>query len=148
MRRASQLALAATVALAAFLIDDHMSFTRPSSLISQAEARAGRPPSATSVAGAARRQGRRAAYAGGVYGAGVYRGGAYAAVAATGSALAIARYRENWSNYGYTGWGDYAQRNGIVCEPGANIKLPDGLKLHLPVGQEARRRLKPPPSSS
>ncbi len=131
MTRASQLALAATVALGAFLVNDHMSLTQPSSLVSQAEARVGRPLSAGSVAGVARRQGRRAGYAGGVYGAGIYRGGlyragAYGAAATTAGALAISRYSQNWSNYGYTGWDDYAKRNSIVCQPGSSIKFADG----------------------
>src|SRR5262249_20493165 len=128
MTRTSQLALASAVALGAFFVNDNMSLTQPSSLVSVAEARIGRPLSPGSVAGVARRQTRRAVYGGGVYGGvyggGLYRGGVYRAgvygapVVATAGALAIARYRNNWSNYGYSGWDDYAKRNGVICEPG------------------------------
>jgi hypothetical protein len=143
MTRASQLALAASVALGAFLINDNMSLTQPSSLVSRAEARIGQPLSPVSVAGVARRQTRRAVYGGvgyggvgygGVYGGGyggVYHGALYGAYASAyvdaPGALAVAR-RAAWGNYGYGGgWNDYATRNSIVCEPGTTIRFGDGL---------------------
>jgi hypothetical protein len=150
MTRASQLALAASVALGAFLINDNMSLTQPSSLVSRAEARIGQPLSPVSVAGVARRQTRRAVYGGGVYGGaygggygggvyggaygggygGVYHGALYGAYASAyvdaPGALAVAR-RAAWGDYGYGGWNDYATRNSIVCEPGTNIRFGDGL---------------------
>ena len=133
MTRTSQIALAASVALGAFLINDHMSLTQQSRLISSAEARIGRPLSPMSVAGVTRRHNRRAWYGAGVYGAGVYGAGVYGGIyrngwnrygwyrggfVATGGALAIARASENWGTYGYTDWADYKRRNAIVCDPG------------------------------
>ena len=32
--------------------------------------------------------------------------------------------------YGYSGWDDYAARNGIRCTPGTLVKLNDGL-MHV-----------------
>jgi hypothetical protein len=127
MTRTSQVTIAAVVAIGALLVNDRMSLTQPSSLVSQAEARIGRPLSPMSVAGVARRQTRRAVYGGGYYGGAYHRAGLYGAgIVATGGALAIARYRGNWGNYGYGGWSDYASRNGIICEPGTLVRLQDG----------------------
>ena len=124
MTRTSQMTIAAVVAIGALLVNDKMSLTQPSSLVSQAEARIGRPLSPMSVAGVARRQTRRAVYGGGYYGGGFYRAGLYGGgLLATGGAVVIARNRANWGNYGYSGWTDYASRNGIICEPGTLVRL-------------------------
>ena len=32
--------------------------------------------------------------------------------------------------YGYSGWDDYAARNGITCTPGTVVKFDDGL-MHV-----------------
>jgi hypothetical protein len=127
MTRASQVALAVAVAAGALLVNDNMSLTQPSSLVSQSEARVGRPLTPVSVAGVARRQNRRAAYGTGIVGAGAvgtgaaigaarYRGGygyedngyrrtgvVGAGVVGTGAAIAAARYRGGYAedDYGY-----------------------------------------------
>jgi hypothetical protein len=122
MSRTSQLALAASLALGAFLVNDNMSLTQPSSLVSRALAQEAQPRSHVTAAGVERRQYRRDAYGGGAYGGAPY--GAYAAYYVdTPGALAIEHYRANW---GYGGWNDFATRNGIVCEPGSLIRFPDG----------------------
>ncbi|HEX4553830.1 MAG TPA: hypothetical protein VH249_07585 [Xanthobacteraceae bacterium] len=57
--------------------NDNISFTQPTSLITQADARVGRPMTPRSVAGVARRTTRRAVVGGAVVGAaatGYYRG--------------------------------------------------------------------------
>ncbi len=116
MTRASQIALAAAVATGALLVNDNMSLTQSSSLVSQSEARIGRPLSPMSVAGVARRQTRRAVYGAGIVG--------------TGAGLAYARYGGyggSYAAYGYSGWDDYAARNGIICQPGTTVRLQDGL---------------------
>jgi hypothetical protein len=113
MTRASQIALAVAVATGALLVNDNMSLTQPSSLVSQSEARIGRPLSPMSVAGVARRQDRRAVYGAGIVG--------------TGAGLAYARYGGSYAGYGYGGWDDYATRNGIICQPGTTVRLPDGV---------------------
>jgi hypothetical protein len=51
-----------------------------------------------------------------VYGAGI-----------TAGTLAIARFGESYASYGYSGWDDYAARNGIVCRPGTYVRGQDGL---------------------
>jgi hypothetical protein len=56
MTRTSQITIAAVVAMGALLVNDNMSLTQPSSVVSQSEARIGRPLSPMSVAGVARRQ--------------------------------------------------------------------------------------------
>src|SRR5262249_3903878 len=100
MTRTSQLALAATVALGAFLFNDNMSLTQPSSVVAQAEARIGRPGTPMSVAGVARRQNRRAVYGGGVYGGGLYRGGLYRAGLYGGALYGAALYGDGVAGYG------------------------------------------------
>ena len=78
---ALRFALAAAAGTACLFINDNTSSTQRSSLISQADARIGRPGTPLSVAGVARRHYRRAAYG---YGAGVV--GAGVAAAAVGTA--------------------------------------------------------------
>jgi hypothetical protein len=34
-----------------------------------------------------------------------------------------------WRGYGYTGWDDYAARNGIICRPGTDVRLGDGMHV-------------------
>ena len=89
----------------------------------------------------------RAGYRGGVAGAGVYRRAPVARAAALGvgaAAVGAAAYgaygpygyggfagtRANYFGAPYTGWSDYAARNGLVCEPGTLWTGPDGLQ-HL-----------------
>jgi hypothetical protein len=68
----------------------------------------------------------------GPYGAGVlgaraaYYGGP-APAATTGNWYAVRAYYEGGPWYGYSGWGDYAARNGIACTPGTLIKADNGL---------------------
>src|SRR5689334_23303525 len=74
-RRLSRWALAATAAAICLLANDNISLTQPSSLITQADARVGRPLTPGSVAGVARRTTRRAVVGGAVVGgAAYYRG--------------------------------------------------------------------------
>ena len=80
----------------------------------------------------------------GVYHGGVYRGAAVrrgvavgvgaaavgAAIVGTAAALATAPYYAGGGPYAYYGdrWsGDYAARNGFVCQPGTYVRLEDGL---------------------
>jgi hypothetical protein len=90
----------------------------------------------------------RVGYRGGVARAGVYRGAPVARAAALGvgavavGAAAATGYglygpygygrfsgtRANYFGAPYTGWSDYASRNGLVCQPGTLWTGPDGLK--------------------
>src|SRR6516225_9385526 len=74
---ALRFALAAAAGTACLFINDNTSSTQRSSLISQADARIGRPGTPLSVAGVARRHYRRAAVGGGVVGAGLAAGAYY-----------------------------------------------------------------------
>jgi len=90
--------------------------------IESAQARVGRPLTPVSVAGVARRQGRRAAVGAAVVGAGVVGAG----VAAAGYYGATAPYYGGGGPYAYYGGQDYATRNGFVCQPGTMVRLDDG----------------------
>ena len=74
---ALRFALAAAAGTACLFINDNTSSTQRSSLISQADARIGRPGTPLSVAGVARRHYRRAAVGAGVVGAGLAAGAYY-----------------------------------------------------------------------
>ena len=74
---ALRFALAAAAGTACLFINDNTSSTQRSSLISQADARIGRPGTPLSVAGVARRHYRRAAVGAGVVGAAGLAAGAY-----------------------------------------------------------------------
>src|SRR6516164_6011532 len=74
---ALRFALAAAAGTACLFINDNTSSTQQSSLISQADARIGRPGTPLSVAGVARRHYRRAAVGAGVVGAAGLAAGAY-----------------------------------------------------------------------
>ena len=87
-----------------------------------AQARVGRPLTPVSVAGVARRQGRRAAIGAAAVGAGVVGG-----VAAAGYYGATAPYYGSGGPYAYYGGQDYATRNGFVCQPGTMVRMDDGL---------------------
>lgn len=89
--------------------------------VESAQARVGRPLTPVSVAGVARRQGRRAAI--GAVGAGVVGAG----IAAAGYYGATAPYYGGGGPYAYYGTQDYATRNGFVCQPGTMVRLDDGL---------------------
>jgi hypothetical protein len=94
--------------------------------VESAQARVGRPLTPVSVAGVARRQGRRAAVGAGVVGAGVVGAGVVGAgVAAAGYYGATAPYYGGGGPYAYYGGQDYATRNGFVCQPGTVVD--DGL---------------------
>jgi hypothetical protein len=43
---------------------------------------------------------------------------------------AVTAYYAGGPWYGYSGWDDYATRNGLKCTPGTTIKLDDGL-MHV-----------------
>jgi hypothetical protein len=114
--------------------------------VENAQARVGRPATPVSVAGAARRQTRRA------YGYGAAGAAAVgAAVVGTAAAVGAANYYGGPGYYSggpyaatgyyagpgydaggpYAGYGgypvqDYAARNGFTCRPGSMVKLDDG----------------------
>jgi len=96
--------------------------------IESAQARVGRPLTPMSVAGVARRQTRRAVVGAGIVGAGVVGAGAY--YAGRGYYGGGGPYAYYGTGYGYTGWDDYAARNGFVCRPGTWFRGEDGLQ-HL-----------------
>ncbi len=77
--KVSRFALAAVAGVVCLFSNDNLSSNRQSSLVTQADARIGRPLTPMSVAGVARRQYRRGAIVGGAaIGAGAYYGyGAY-----------------------------------------------------------------------
>lgn len=91
--------------------------------VESAQARVGRPLTPVSVAGVARRQGRRAAIGAAAIGAGVVGAG----VAAAGYYGATAPYYGSGGPYAYYGGQDYATRNGFVCQPGTLVRMDDGL---------------------
>jgi hypothetical protein len=91
--------------------------------VESAQARVGRPLTPVSVAGVARRQGRRAAIGAAAVGAGVVGAG----VAAAGYYGAAAPYYGSGGPYAYYGGQDYATRNGFVCQPGTMVRMDDGL---------------------
>ncbi|WP_249129850.1 hypothetical protein [Bradyrhizobium sp. AUGA SZCCT0283] len=91
--------------------------------VESAQARVGRPLTPVSVAGVARRQGRRAAIGAAAVGAGVVGAG----VAAAGYYGATAPYYGGGGPYAYYGGQDYATRNGFVCQPGTLVRMDDGL---------------------
>jgi hypothetical protein len=91
--------------------------------VESAQARVGRPLTPVSVAGVARRQGRRAAIGAAAVGAGVVGAG----VAAAGYYGATAPYYGGGGPYAYYGGQDYATRNGFVCQPGTVVRMDDGL---------------------
>jgi hypothetical protein len=90
--------------------------------VESAQARVGRPLTPVSVAGVARRQGRRAAIGAAAVGVGVVGAG----VAAAGYYGATAPYYGGGGPYAYYGAQDYATRNGFVCQPGTMTRLDDG----------------------
>ena len=97
--------------------------------VESAQARFGRPLTPVSVAGVARRQGRRAAIGAaavgaGVVGAGIATAGYYGATAPYYGATAP--YYGGGGPYAYYGAQDYATRNGFVCQPGTMVRLDDG----------------------
>ncbi len=97
--------------------------------VESAQARVGRPLTPVSVAGVARRQGRRAAIGAAVVGAGVVGAGVAAAgyYGATAPYYgATAPYYGGGGPYAYYGAQDYATRNGFVCQPGTMVRLDDG----------------------
>jgi hypothetical protein len=101
--------------------------------VESAQARVGRPLTPVSVAGVARRQGRRAAIGTAAVGAGVVAAGVVGAgIATAGYYGATAPYYGSGGYYGgggpyaYYGAQDYATRNGFVCQPGTMTRLDDG----------------------
>ena len=90
--------------------------------VESAQARVGRPLTPVSVAGVARRQGRRAAIGAAAVGAGVVGAG----VAAAGYYGATAPYYGSGGPYAYYCGQDYATRNGFTCRPGTMTRLDDG----------------------
>lgn len=82
-----------------FASDNHWTTTSPSSFVTQAEARLGRPGTPLSVAGVARRHYRRAAVAGAVVAGGLATGYGYG----YGSGYPYSSYAS--SSYPYDGYG-------------------------------------------
>jgi hypothetical protein len=68
-------------------------------------------------------------YRGGVMGARAYYGGAPSAASTDDGHpwYAVRAYYADGPWYGYSGWGDYAARNGIACTPGSVVKGDNGL---------------------
>jgi len=117
------------VACATMLTFDWTEQTGVSLSVESAQARVGRPLTPVSVAGVARRQGRRAAIGAaavgaGVVGAGIATAGYYGATAPYYGATAP--YYGGGGPYAYYGAQDYATRNGFVCQPGTMVRLDDG----------------------
>ncbi len=73
-RTLSRFALAAAAGALCLLANENISLTQPSSLITQADARIGRPLTPGSVAGVARRSYRRGVVGGAAIGGAYYRG--------------------------------------------------------------------------
>ena len=95
--------------------------------VESAQARVGRPLTPVSVAGVARRQGRRAAVGAAAVGAGVAGAAVVGAgIATAGYYGAPAPYYGSGGPYAYYGAQDYATRNGFVCQPGTMTRLDDG----------------------
>jgi len=95
--------------------------------VESAQARVGRPLTPVSVAGVARRQGRRAAVGAAAVGAGVAGAAVVGAgIATAGYYGAPAPYYGSGGPYAYYGAQDYATRNGFVCQPGTMVRLDDG----------------------
>ena len=118
----------AAIAVSVFACATMLSFdwTGPNGVslsVESAQARVGRPLTPVSVAGVARRQGRRAAIGAAAVGAGVVGAG----VAAAGYYGATAPYYGSGGPYAYYGGQDYATRNGFVCQPGTLVRMADGL---------------------
>jgi hypothetical protein len=90
--------------------------------VESAQARVGRPLTPVSVAGVARRQGRRAAIGAAAIGAAAVGAG----VVGAGYYGATAPYYGSGGPYAYYGGQDYATRNGFVCQPGTMVRLDDG----------------------
>jgi hypothetical protein len=74
-RRLLQIALSAVAGAGCLVVSERISLTKPNALMTQAQARIGRPLTPMSYAGVARRTTRRAVYAGA--GAGAVAYGAY-----------------------------------------------------------------------
>ena len=95
--------------------------------VESAQARVGRPLTPVSVAGVARRQGRRAAVGAAAVGAGVAGAAVVGAgIATAGYYGAPAPYYGSGGPYAYYGAQDYATRNGFVCQPGTMTRMDDG----------------------
>ena len=109
---ALRFALAAAAGIACLFINDNTSSTQRSSLISQADARIGRPGTPLSVAGVARRHYRRAAVGAGVVGAGLAAGAYYGGYGTSG-------YYGAYAAGGYPGgyYGGYANRSYVTGRP-------------------------------
>ena len=114
----------------------------PSLSVDKADARVGRPATPGSVAGVARRQGRRAAYG---YGAGVVGAGLGAAAIGTAAAVGAAPYdggagyySNSYASYptpgNYPVQGTYPVQGspafGTFCVPGTMVQMQDG-QMHL-----------------
>ena len=128
---ALRFALAAAAGTACLFINDNPSSTQRSSLISQADARIGRPGTPLSVAGVARRHYRRAAVAG-VVGAGLAAGAYYGGYGTGGyygtyggypggyyGGYAAGGYPGGYYGAGYPGgyYGGYANRSYVTGRP-------------------------------
>ena len=102
--------LAAAAGTACLFINDNTSSTQRSSLISQADARIGRPGTPLSVAGVARRHYRRAAVGAGVVGAGLAAGAYYGGYGTGG-------YYGPYGGYPGGYYGGYANRSYVTGRP-------------------------------
>jgi hypothetical protein len=97
----SRLALAAAAGVVSLFANDNLSSIRESSLITQADARVGRPLTPVSVAGVARRTERRAIRRGAVVGGAAVGAAAY--YGADGYGAYGSGYGANYSGYGALG---------------------------------------------
>ena len=129
---ALRFALAAAAGIACLFINDNTSSTQRSNLISQADARIGRPWTPVSVAGVARRHYRRAAVGAGVVGAGLAAGAYYGGYGTSGyygtyggypsgyyGGYAAGGYPGGYYGAGYPGsyYGGYANRSYVTGRP-------------------------------
>src|SRR6187551_1965880 len=119
----TKLAIAGSTVACAALFSFSWSEQKGVSLsVESAQARVGRPLTPVSVAGVARRQGRRAAIGAAAIGAAAVGAG----VVGAGYYGATAPYYGSGGPYAYYGGQDYATRNGFVCQPGTMVRLDDG----------------------
>ena len=110
---ALRFALAAAAGTACLFINDNTSSTQRSSLISQADARIGRPGTPLSVAGVARRHYRRAAVGAAVVGAGLAANAYYGGY---GTGSTYGGYPGGYYG-GYANNGVYANRSYVTGRP-------------------------------
>ena len=84
IKRILHIVLSGVIGMCCLFLSENISLTKSSSLVTQAEARVGRPATPVSYAGVARRTTRRAVVVGGAAAAGAYGAGCVQVVDAYG----------------------------------------------------------------